>query len=71
MPGMLERIVTRIHAERPDLLAPEKKMVLDQALEYLYGWSEKLSQTNSDLALKLQDIFKVATPPENNEVPQT
>lgn len=66
-PGMLDRIVTRIRTERSDLLAPEKKMVLDQALEYLYGWSEKLSQTNSELALKLQDIFRAVTPPENNE----
>jgi hypothetical protein len=51
-------VIARVKSERPDLLAQERKMVLDQALEYLYGWSEKMSQSNSEMALKLQDIFK-------------
>jgi hypothetical protein len=66
-PGMLDRIVKKVTIEHPELLSAEKKMVLDQALEYLYGWSEKLSQSNSDMALKLQDIFQPRVSTEQTE----
>jgi hypothetical protein len=57
-PEILKETITRIESERPDLLIPDRKMVMDQALEYLYAWCEKLEQSNSELSHKIQRVFR-------------
>lgn len=56
-PTVLENVIARVHATKPELFQPERKLVLDQALEYLYAWSEKVSQTNSEFASTIQQTL--------------
>jgi hypothetical protein len=60
-PTILENVITRVHTTKPELFQPERKLVLDQALEYLYAWSEKVSQTNSDFATVIQQALMTPT----------
>lgn len=56
-PVILSQAVERIERDHADLVHSHKIMLLDEAVEYLYAWSERLSPLNSEVARQLQNLF--------------
>ena len=63
---MYVQLCPRIVEERPELFGKKKVMLPDLALENVYGWLEKLSSTNPELASKLRRTLN-----EGNHLEQT
>lgn len=58
----------RIMQERPELFGKPKLMLPDLALENVYGWLEKLTSTNPELAKKLRGTLNESG---SEEMPQS
>jgi ABC1 atypical kinase-like domain len=72
---MYDTLCPLIISERPDLFADRKPLMPDLALENIYVWLEKISNTNPEMAYKLRVMIKDLRTPKLLEVdlpePQT